>query len=169
MKKTLILFAAIFSLNFSFAQEKTKINFNEKKEVIINGEKIDKKTDLSKIKSILGEPEVYKEYPTGKINYHYPKLGISVHLVKDKLLFIGANFNWDGDKNFPETSYSGEFIIDNVSFNISSTESKLSEIKIVDIKCIMAGMCMTNPKEEPTSIIVGFKENKLTQIGFEFH
>ena len=169
MKKNTILLLAISLLTFGFSQNEIEISYTQEKTVLLNGQKIDNQTDFETIKSILGEPVIYKEFPSGKVNYHYPELGLAVHSINGKLLFIGANYNWDGDKNFPETTFTGKLNIDNVHFDKSSTNSKLSEIKIVEINCIMPEICMTNPKEEKDIIVIGFKDNNLTQIGFEFH
>ena len=169
MKKVIILLIVTLSINFSFAQEKqVEITYNKKKEVLLNGKKINKKTTLETIKENLGTPVIYKEHTSGKINYHYPDLGISVHIVNNKLSFIGVNFNWDGDKSFPETTFIGKLEIDGVQFNKSSTNATLSEITIVEIKCLFPSMCMTDPKLEKNSIIIGFKDDKLTQVGFGF-
>ncbi|MFK7781464.1 hypothetical protein [Psychroserpens sp.] len=169
MKKSIVLLITIFSINIGLAQKDVEIIYSHEKEVFLNEQKLDKDTNLETIKSILGEPVIYKEHVTGKVNYHYPDLGISIHFVNNNLLFIGANFNWDGDKNFPETTFTGKFEIDNVKFDKDSKNAILSDIKIVDIKCIMPEICMTNPKKEKDIIIVGFKDGNLTQVGIEFH
>lgn len=170
MKKTVILLVAIFMVSLGFAQDQVIISYTKEKSVLLNDQKIDHTTNLETIKSILGEPVVYKKYPTGKVNYHYPDLGLSIHFVNDNLLFVGANYNWDGDKTFPESTFTGKLEIGEVQFDKNTGEDILSEIKVVEIKCVMPGLCATNPKtEKNTLIIVGFEEEKVTQVGFEFH
>jgi hypothetical protein len=169
MKKAIILLVTLLSVNLCFTQEKeVHITYTNKKEVILNGNKINKKTTIKAIKENLGTPILYKEYPSGKVKYHYPDLGISVEFTNDKLSFIGANFNWDGDKAFPETTFVGLLEIGSIKFDKNSNNSTLSEVKIVEIKCLFPSMCMTDPNKEKNSIIIGFKDNKLTQIGFGF-
>ncbi|MFD2915634.1 DUF7738 domain-containing protein [Psychroserpens luteus] len=160
---------AIVFLNVTFAQTNVEIEFTKDKEVVLNETTLNTNTSLEEITKILGTPTVYKEYPTGKINYHYKEHGISIHTVKDKLIFIGLNFNWDGDKNFPETSYSGTFKIDELSIDKISNNSIIDNIKFVDIVAVMPNLYMSNPKVESTPIVIGFKDNLITQIGFEFH
>ncbi|CAM1341921.1 DUF7738 domain-containing protein [Tenacibaculum amylolyticum] len=169
MKKSFILFLITFcALHFSFAQKDISIVYSPDKEVFLNKQKVNKETSLETVTSILGTPVIYKEYATGKVNYHYPKLGIAVHFVNNHLSFIGANFNWDGDKTFPKTQFKGTFKIDNVLFNKDAKESRLSEVKSYKIHCFIPGMCMSDPKQGNNAIIVGFKDQKLTQIGVEF-
>ncbi|MFK7834004.1 MAG: hypothetical protein AB8B52_12050 [Winogradskyella sp.] len=168
MKHIILTLVIISFFNSSFAQNDIEINYSNDKDVLLNGQILTKDTNLETITSILGEPIIYKTYVTGKINYHYPKLGLSVHFVNENLLFIGANYNWDGDKNFPETTFTGKMKIGEVSFDVDSKSSQLSEIKVVKITCLMPELCMSNPKEEKEAIIIGFKDEKLTQIGIEF-
>ncbi|GGG10609.1 hypothetical protein GCM10011344_09090 [Dokdonia pacifica] len=168
MKNTLFLIITLFTVSLVSAQNTPEIIFNENKEVILNGEKIDKTSDLEKVTSLLGEPVLYKEYPTGKMTYHYTDLGIAMHFYKDNLIFIGANFNWDGDKTFPETTYTGKLSIDSIEFDMNTTNEILSEIKVIDLVSLMPGMYMTDPNKEKTIVVVGFKDEKLTQIGFQF-
>ena len=169
MKNILFAIIAFACINLTFAQTNLEVEFTKDKEVVINKIKLNAKTSLEDIKKILGTPIIYKNYRSGKINYHYKELGISFHTIKDKLIFIGLNFNWDGDKNFPETTYTGTFKVDDLSIDKNSDNTIIEKIKIVDIKCIVPNLCMSNPKEESTPIVIGFKDNLVTQIGFEFH
>ncbi len=168
MKNKLFLIITLFAVTLTFAQNTSEIGFNEKKEVLLNGQIVDTTTDLETIKSLLGEPTLYKEYPTGKVNYQYPELGIAIHLVNGKLTFIGANFNWDGDKTFPEASYTGKFSIGDTTIDMNSTPEVVSKIEVITLTPTFMGMYMTNPKENKTVVIMAFKDEKVTQVGFEF-
>lgn len=166
MKKLFLLLLLVTFSSTVFAQT-TSIEFTKDKTLVLNEVTLTKATTMDDINSLLGTPEVYKEYLSGKTNYHYKDLGISVHTVDGHLLFIGANFNWDGDKTFPETAYKGSFKIDGVSFNQESTEEEMKEISNVELLGMMPGLFMSNPKVEPIAMIIGFKEDRVTQIGFE--
>lgn len=164
------LLASLFLITLmSFSPSKTSIRFTNEKELFLNDLKLSPKTKFKEVVSELGEPKLIKEYPNGKKVYHYESEGIAVHTVEDKLLFIGVNYNWDGDKKFPESTYTGDLSIGDVSFNKESKEEIASEITVVNIDCLMPGLCMTNPKEEKTFIVLGFKDNLVTQVGFELH
>ena len=171
MKKPLLILIVIFLSNFIYSQTKVDIEFVDETNVLLNKIKIDKTTSFSIIKKILGEPIIYKEYPSGKINYHYKELGLSVHTVDDKLLFIGVNYNWDGDKTFPESTYVGQLKIDGVKFDKNTNEEIISKIKNLEFLTIMPGFLMSKPltKKKNTFAILGFKDSIVTQVGFEFH
>jgi len=169
MKNRIIIIIALAFFNVITAQTVVDMEFTKDKVVILNGKTLGPNTSFDEVKEILGTPVVYKSYPTDKTNYHYEELGISFHTVDDKLLFIGLNFNWDGDKTFPETSYSGTFKIDDLSIDKDSDHSIVDKIEMVKLVTIMPNFYMSNPKVESTPIILGFKNNVVTQIGFEFH
>nr|WP_321247239.1 hypothetical protein [uncultured Psychroserpens sp.] len=169
MKKRLIIIIALAFLNVMSAQTVVDIEFTKDKVVVLNGTKLGPNTSFDEVKEILGTPVVYKSYRSGKTNYHYEELGMSFHTVDDKLLFIGLNFNWDGDETFPKTLYTGTFKFGDVTIDNTSDNSFIDKIEMVTIMSVMPGLYMSNPKVESTPVIIGFKDNLVTQIGFEFH
>lgn len=175
MKKNLfiIAFTLISSLLVAqiVAQNDVKIEFINETNVTLNDLKIDKNTTFEEIKEILGEPEIYKEYLTGKIIYHYVDNGITLQTVNGKLLLLGFNYNWDGDKTFPESTYTGKLLIEGVQFDNNSNQKKLDEIKKTEFLELIPGFIISKPKTDKKKIFIalGFKNDKVTQIGFEFH
>lgn len=169
MKKIFIQLALIFSALISYSQT---VNIEYLDNIVkLNNTEIDKTKSFSEIKSILGEPIIYKEYPTGKTNYHYEDLGISVHTVNDNITFIGVNFNWDGDKTFPQTTFEGNFKINDSAIDQKSNDSILDQIKNIEFKKVMTGFYIAKNEKDgkQTFILIGFKDGKITQVGFEFH
>ncbi|MFZ6053048.1 DUF7738 domain-containing protein [Halocola ammonii] len=152
-----------------FGQENIKIFYSEDYSVELNGVSVNNETTYQEIVEMLGQPEIYKEYSTGKINYRYPELGLVFHTVNGKLLTLAMNFNWDGDKNFPNTTFEGVLKIGETTINKETTESIINQLESFKIKCIMAGMCMNNPKEIKNPILLGFKDESITQVCIEFH
>lgn len=169
MKNILFILLAFASVNLAVAQKNIEIEFTKDKEVIVNNTKLSKESSFQDIKELLGEPTIYKNFRSGKINYHYENLGIAFHTINNKLVFFGINFNWDGDESFPEKEYNGTFKIDDLSINKESKKSIIDTIKIVELKCIVPSLCVSNPEIEKTPIIIGFNNSLITQIGFEFH
>ncbi len=169
--KKLLVFVFIITIKSIFSQTETKLEFINETTVLLNDEKINKNTTFDEVKKLLGEPVLYKKYVTGKVNYHYKEKGISVHTMNGNLLFIGFNYNWDGDKTFPNTSYKGKLNIDGVDFDQNSTKENQKKIKNVEFMELMPGLVFSKPKngKKNTLIILGYKDNKVTQIGFEFH
>ncbi len=171
MKNILLIATCFFTINTIYAQTEIKIEFINETKVILNEIEINKSTTFDIIKKILGEPVIYKEYITGKINYHYNQFGISIHTFEGNLTFIGANFNWDGDKTFPNTTYSGTLKIDGVKFDKNSNNASIKNIANLEFLTIIPGLYMSKPKTDKknTFVIIGFKDDLVTQIGFEFH
>ena len=171
MKKILLLSAYLFVCNLVYSQTKVNIEFVTETKVLLNGTEVNKSTTISTIKNILGEPEIYKEYTSGKTNYHYNDIGVSIHTLNDKLLFIGANFNWDGDTNFPETTYEGTLKIDGILFDKQSNNESINRLKNLEFITVMPGFYISKPKtkKKNTFTVIGFKDDLVTQIGFEFH
>jgi hypothetical protein len=171
MKKILLIVICILFSNSVISQNTIEIEFTKDKEVLLNKTKLSNSMTIEDIKELLGEePIIYKEYLTGKINYHYKEFGISIHTSNGKFAFIGLNFNWDGDKTFPKNSYTGIFKIGDLTIDIKTDLSIIEKIKFVELLPIMPNkFFMSNPKKEKTPIIIGFKDKLITQVGFEFH
>ncbi|WP_308993725.1 hypothetical protein QLS71_015175 [Mariniflexile litorale] len=161
----------LFSLStiICFGQESIEVVYNQDYSVKLNGVSVNNETTYQEIVEALGEPEIYKEHPTGKINYRYPDLGLVFHTVNGKLLTLAFNFNWDGDKNFPNKTFEGVLKIGETVINKVTRESIINELVSFEIKCIMPGMCMNNPKEIKNPILLGFKDDLITQLAIEFH
>ncbi|CAL2092907.1 conserved protein of unknown function [Tenacibaculum sp. 190524A05c] len=171
MIKNLFITVSILFSSVLIAQSDVKIEFKSETNVTLNNLKIDKNTTFDEIKKILGEPKVYKEYASGKVNYHYAENGITLQTMNGKLLLLGFNYNWDGDKTFPESTFKGELVINGVSFDQNSNQKNLEKIENIDFMEVMPGFVFSKPKagKKNTLIVLGFKNDKVTQIGFEFH
>ncbi|PRX56657.1 hypothetical protein [Flagellimonas meridianipacifica] len=167
----LVFTALLFCLSsiICFGQETIEVVYNQDYSVTLNGISIDHSTTYQNLVEILGEPEVYKVYPTGKVNYRYTDLGLVFHTVDGNLLTLAFNFNWDGDKNFPNTSFEGVLKIGDNTINAKTTESIVDDLERFEIKCLMAGMCMNNPRKIKNPILLGFKNDLITQVSIEFH
>ncbi|MEM9364221.1 MAG: hypothetical protein AAGA43_16385 [Bacteroidota bacterium] len=167
----LVFIALFFSLSsvICFGQETIEVVYTEDYTVTLNGTPIDNSTTYQSIVEMLGEPEIYKEYPTGKTNYRYSDLGLVFHTVDGNLLTLAFNFNWDGDKNFPNTSFEGILKIGESIIDTKTTESIVDDLERFEIKCLMAGMCMNNPRKIKNPFLLGFKDDLITQVSIEFH
>jgi hypothetical protein len=166
---TRLWWALTFTSAFSFGQTPVTIEYKSGDSVLVNGNLVSHTTTYAEIVRILGEPVIYKEYTTGKTVYHYVESGIILHTVNGKLLAIGVNYNWDGDKNFPETTFRGNLKIGTLDLNHLSKPEIVNEMKHLGIICVLPGMCMNNPKTVKNPILLGFKDNLITQVSIEFH
>ena len=85
MKKIVFVLIYFCFSSILFSQNEVTIELTKEKKVFLNSTEINNNTTFSEVKKMLGEPEIYKEYLSGKVNYHYKESGISVHTVDDKL------------------------------------------------------------------------------------
>jgi hypothetical protein len=170
MKKIITLLVICFLASVSFGQTEISIEYISGDSVTVNGISISNLTNYDEIVKIIGkQPVIYKEYPTGKTNYHYKELGLVLHTLNGKLLTIGVNYNWDGDKNFPEKEFKGNLTIGKTRANQNTKPEIIEEMKDLEIQCIIPGMCMNNPKTVKNPILIGFKDGLITQVSIEFH
>ena len=92
-----------------------------------------------------------------------------MHTVNDQLLFLGVNLNWDGDENFPQQPYEGAVLFDDVKVDAQTTRETITTLEVVAIVCPLPDICITKDREATTAILIGFKDNIISQVGFEFH
>lgn len=72
-----------FLTTICLGQKNIEVVYNQDYSVKLNGVSVNNETTYKEIVEILGEPEIYKEYTTGKINYRYPALGLVFHTVNE--------------------------------------------------------------------------------------
>jgi hypothetical protein len=175
MKFTTILkstIALIFIIGFTFnsnAQESSQWKLSDKSVFTYNGTVINSKTTSEEINTTFGEPSSEKTYPNGDILYLYNSLGISISTnARHKVNFVGFNYTWDGDKRFPETSFEGSLQVGDFSVTKESTSKDFEKIDGIEFKCPIPLMCASMDKKSNLSILIGFQDNSLTQIGFIF-
>lgn len=161
-----IILIATFLISFSnYAQ--LKLQFNEESELKLNELVLNNKTTFESIITQLGEPVLKKESKSGVKLYIYKDLGIALKTYNDKLTMIGANFNWDGDKNFPEKSFSGDFYIGSTKITKESTKAFFDTVSFLTFDKLM--MEMYAAKTDENVIMLAFNSDGfVTQIGFEF-
>lgn len=165
MKKTIL--ALLISISsFVFAQEKPSIEFSSSAKLTINGQVVDNETSIETIIQLLGAPKLIKEHKSGKKNYVYPELGLAVQTFNDKLLMIGANYNWDGDKNFPNKTFTGKFTVGKTVLDTNTTKDFITSNSFLKFENLYLDLHVAGATN--AIVMVGFKDNKITQLGVEF-
>jgi len=164
MKKLILLLLIAFSTSF-YAQN-ARVEFNKNSELFVNAQMINNQTTFAKIVELLGQPELVKESKSGVKSYTYSNQGIAFKTLNDKLTMIGFNYNWDGDKNFPSTSFTGVAAIGNVQLDLNTTKEFMKKNEFLTFDNLFLDLFAAKSKN--TVIMVGFKDNKITQLGFEF-
>ena len=165
MKKLILLLLITFSTSF-YAQN-TRVEFNKNSELRVNSQIINNQTTFAKIVELLGQPELVKESKSGVKSYSYSNQGIALKVYNDKLTMIGFNYNWDGDKNFPSTSFTGVVAIGNVQLDNNTNKDFMKKIDFLTFDNLMLELFAAKTSKNAV-IMVGFKNDKITQLGFEF-
>ncbi len=165
MKKLILLLLITFSTSF-YAQN-TRVEFNKNSELRVNSQIINNQTTFAKIVELLGQPELVKESKSGVKSYSYYNQGIALKVYNDKLTMIGFNYNWDGDKNFPSTSFTGVVAIGNVQLDNNTNKDFMKKIDFLTFDNLMLELFAAKTNKNAV-IMVGFKNDKITQLGFEF-
>ena len=165
MKKLILLLLITFSTSF-YAQN-ARVEFNKNSELRVNSQIINNQTTFAKIVELLGQPELVKESKSGVKSYSYSNQGIALKVYNDKLTMIGFNYNWDGDKNFPSTSFTGVVAIGNVQLDNNTNKDFMKKIDFLTFDNLMLELFAAKTSKNAV-IMVGFKNDKITQLGFEF-
>lgn len=165
MKKLILLLLITFSTSI-YAQDVLRFEINKNSEFRINGNIVNNQTTFAKVVELLGQPELIKESKSGVKSYAYVKYGIVFKVNHDKLTMIGFNYNWDGDKNFPNTSFTGVLAVGNVQLDANTNKDFMKKNEFITFESLYLGLYAAKLKD--TMIMVGFKDEKITQIGFEF-
>lgn len=166
MKKIVLLLLIAFSTSF-YAQENIRVEFNKNSDLYLNSNVINNQTSYSKIVEILGEPELIKESKSGVKNYAYANYGIAFKVYKDKLTMIGFNYNWDGDNNFPNKSFTGVLIIGTIQLDTNTNKDFLKKNAFLTFENLFSELFAAKTNKN-VAVMAGFKNEKITQIGFEF-
>lgn len=165
MKKTFLALLLTFT-SFVFAQEKPTIEFSSSSKLTINGQMINNQTSIETITQLLGTPQLVKEHKSGKKTYVYPELGLAVQTFNDKLLMLGANYNWDGDKNFPNKTFEGKFTVGKTVLDTNTTKDFINSNSFLKFENLFLDLYVAGATN--AAVMVGFKDNKITQLGVEF-
>lgn len=165
MKKLILLLLITFSTTI-YAQDVLRVEFNKNSELLVNAQLFNNQTTFAKIVEVLGQPELIKESKSGVKSYAYAKTGIAFKVYNDKLTMIGFNYNWDGDKNFPNTSFTGVLAIGTVQLDNNTNKDFMKKNSFLTFDSLYLDLFAAKSKN--TMIMVGFKNEKITQLGFEF-
>lgn len=165
MKKLILLLLITFSTSI-YAQDALRFEINKNSEFRINGNIVNNQTTFAKVVELLGQPELNKESKAGVKTYTYAKYGITFKVYNDKLTMIGFNYNWDGDKSFPNTTFTGVLAVGNVQLDTNTNKDFMKKNDFLTFDNLFLDVFAAKTKD--TMIMVGFKNDKITQIGFEF-
>lgn len=165
LKSTIVLFLIIvFTSNAKAQDSLTNWELNSKSVFTLNNTKLTAKTTYKSILATIGQANSEKTYPSGEVWYQYDSLGFSIATVDGKIRQIGFNFNWDGDKKYPEKSFDGTLKIGDYILTARTTDKDLLKIDGVVFICPIPIICATPNKKAKIKSMAAFEEGLITQI-----
>jgi hypothetical protein len=161
---TLIL---CFAFHITFCQSNLEIKFNEKSETVtVAGLTLDSNVTNDQVIEAMGKPSKQVDYPSGEVSLFYEEKGVVFFTMKNTVAGLGINFNSDGDKKFPATSFNGQLKIGSSEITKESKQNDVLGIKEVAFVCPYALMCACSKRDSKTIATIAFKNGALTQVSF---
>lgn len=142
------------------------INYSGSAKLTVNEIPLDGKTKIEDLITKIGQPSQKKDYQYGETSYVYDEIGVVFSIKSGLVKGLAINFNWDGDKKFPEKSFIGTLKIGERAITKETDNKSLLTIKSIEFLCPISIMCVSKDKNAPINCVAGFNEDKLTQIGF---
>jgi hypothetical protein len=166
LKRILFTIFAIAITGFCNAQTPVEINYSDTSTLFLNKLQLNDSMDIQHITNIIGEPGKIVDYPNAEKSYVYENSGFVIFTKNKKVKGIGINYNWDGDKKFPEKSFTGNAKVGELSISKTTTKEDLLSIKSTPFACPMDIFCASKKRNAKIQCSVGFKDKALTQIVF---
>ena len=151
---------------FCNAQKIVEVNYSDSSTLVLNGILLTKNTDVRNVIKNIGDASKIVGYPNGERNFFYEEYGLLL-MTKDTVLTgLGINFNWDGDKKFPITSYTGHLEIGKLKIDKKTKREEINSIKPIEFGCPMDILCASKSRTSSVRCTIAFKSDSLTQIVF---
>jgi hypothetical protein len=165
-KRTFFTIFAIAITGFCNAQNTIEINYSDTSTLLLNKLVLNDNMNIQDITSTIGEPGKIVDYPNGEKSYFYENTGFVIFTKNKKVKGIGINYNWDGDKKFPEKSFTGNVKLGELPISKTTKKEDLLSIKSTPFGCPINILCVSQKRNAKIQCSVAFKDNSLTQIVF---
>lgn len=169
LKRNFLLLVSFVALSFTVTKGQSKdvkIMYSDSAELLVNEHVISGQTTVKELGELFGKASEIKERPNGDKSYYFNDLGIVISVRKGLVAGLGINFNWDGDKKFPEASYTGSLKVGNSEINKATKSEAIAGITTVKFVCPFPSLCASSNREANVRCTAAFKESKLTQVVF---
>lgn len=170
MKNYILLLFVLFA-GFSNAATIDSISVNSKlKQVTLGSLVIAKDSTMNSVVKLLGSPSRIEKTAMGiERTFVYDELGISFDLDREgkKIEAVIINYNWDEDKKAAKSMYKGKLSLDGYTITELTKSTDINaNTDVKNMTCFGESMCMTPPGKNTLVILIGYKDAKMTQIGF---
>ena len=157
---------AIAITGFCNAQNIIEINYSDTSTLFLNKLLLNDNMNIQDITNTVGEPSKIVDYPNDEKSYFYENIGFVIFTKNQKVKGIGINYNWDGDKKFPEKSFIGNVKLGELPISKATKKEDLLSIKSIPFGCPIDILCASKKRNAKIQCSVAFKDNSLTQIAF---
>lgn len=166
MKHLILTCLLTITIWFCNAQTMPEINYSDSSTLLVNKIKLFKDMDIHVILKNLGEPTRILPGRNTEKTYYYDNDGF-ILMAQDSLLKgIGINYNWDGDKKFPEKSFTGSLKIGGQNISKETKKENIDAIKTIGFICPIDILCVSKSKTAKVKCTVAFGSDLVTQLIF---
>lgn len=166
----ILLLMLVFSTAARAAQSDSVVIDSKNKKIQIGSFILAKDSSPATIKKYFGTPSRIETSSSGvERTYAYDDMGISFAIDPSGKVIeaVMINYNWDGDKKAAKSAFKGKLTMDTYSITELTSSSDINiNTKVNNIMCVGDFMCMTPPGKSNIAILIGYKDKKITQIGF---
>lgn len=165
--KTIFFLFFVAGSYFTNGQNLTiTIEYTEQAKLVINQTVFTNKTSVTELTKLIGEPSRKVDYASGETSYFYDEIGIVFFTKTGIVKGLGINYNWDGDKKFPEQAFTGRLKLAEVDINKNTNSETIAGIKGIEFICPIPIMCANKDREASANCLVAFTDNLITQVAF---
>jgi hypothetical protein len=173
MKKILLVACLLVSSLITKAASMDSVVVDSKnKKVQIGSFVLAKDSTPSSIINYFGKPSRIETSASGvERTYAYDEMGLSFAIDPSGKVIeaVIVNYNWDGDKKAAKSAFKGKLKMDTYAITELTSSSDINiNTKVNNIMCVGDFMCMTPPGKSDLVVLIGYKDKKMTQIGFGF-
>lgn len=167
LKRIFITIFAIAITGICNAQSAIEINYSDTATLLLNKLSLGSIANIQEVTKVIGEPSKVVDYPNEEKSYFYENAGFVIFTKSQKVKGLGINYVWDGDKKFPEKSFTGNLTFGELAISKATTKDNLASIKSTPFGCPMDIMCASKNRTAKVQCMVAFnKEKALSQIMF---
>jgi hypothetical protein len=150
------------------AQTPLEINFPDSSTLTVNKIKLTENMNISNILNLFGKPTRILEYRNSEKSFFYDNDGFIIMTQDSIMKGLGINYNWDGDKKFPEKTFTGVLTMGEVNISKETKKENIDKLKAIGFVCPVDIMCASKSKFAKIKCMVAFKSNLMTQLVFLF-
>ncbi|MEO5967612.1 MAG: hypothetical protein ABIP68_01720 [Ferruginibacter sp.] len=166
LKRILLIISIVAVVNISQAQNSVEIKYTDSSLLHLDKILLTNTTNIEDIFAAIGKADRVVDYKNIEKNYFYDSLGMIILTKDGKIKGLGINYNWDGDKKFPEKSFTGNLKIGELSISKNTKKDDIAAIKSLEFVCPIESICASKNREANVNSVISFTDNNITQIVF---